>query len=211
MAYVNHISDGMDGICTKSKGWAYIAGPMRNCGPSYNFPAFDAARDRLRAHGWFVISPADLDRVHEGWGACPPANLVVDHALKTRCIRRDLDALLSFDPETDVIYLLRGWEASAGARVEKALADTGKARWDLLPWRSVGEVVRVLTHGAVKYAPDNWQKVPEPRNRYFAAAVRHLTTWWDGEKVDPESGLSHLAHAVCCLLFLMWFDRAPPA
>jgi hypothetical protein len=85
--------------------------------------------------------------------------------------------------------------------------DTGKARWDLLPWREVGEVVGVLTFGLSKYQPDNWQRVSGARARYFAAAQRHLTLWWLGEARDPESGLSHLGHAACCLLFLMWFDN----
>ena len=85
--------------------------------------------------------------------------------------------------------------------------DAGKPRWDLLPFGPVSEVVDVLTFGAAKYAPDNWQKVPDARARYFAAALRHLTAWWNGERADPETGLSHLAHASCCLLFLLWFDR----
>jgi len=86
--------------------------------------------------------------------------------------------------------------------------DNGKPRWDLIPWGQVSQVVRVLTFGAAKYAPDGWQHVPEARERYFAATHRHLERWWAGERVDPESGLPHLAHAVCCLLFLMWHDEA---
>lgn len=84
--------------------------------------------------------------------------------------------------------------------------DAGKARWDLLPMAEVAQVVDVLTDGAVKYAPDNWMAVPTPRERYFAAAMRHISAWWTGERLDPESGRHHLAHAVCCLLFLMWHD-----
>jgi len=85
--------------------------------------------------------------------------------------------------------------------------DQDKPRWDLLPYREVGSVVDVLTYGAIKYEPDNWKKVPDLKNRYFAAAMRHLTAWWGGEKQDPESGIHHLAHAICCLLFIMWFDN----
>lgn len=79
--------------------------------------------------------------------------------------------------------------------------------WHLLPWRAVGDVVGVLTYGAKKYAPDNWQKVEDWRKRYFAAAVRHLTAWFDGQKIDPESGHHHLAHAGCCVLFLLFLDQ----
>ncbi len=84
--------------------------------------------------------------------------------------------------------------------------DSGKAPWHLLPWGAVAEVVRVLAFGAAKYAPDNWQQVAQPGDRYFSAAQRHLVAWRQGERVDPESGLPHLAHAACCLLFLLWFD-----
>ncbi len=85
--------------------------------------------------------------------------------------------------------------------------DGGKDRWDLLPWEEVRSVVRVLTLGAEKYDDDNWKKVANSRNRYFAAAQRHITAWWDGERWDQESGIHHLAHAICCLLFAMWHDH----
>lgn len=84
--------------------------------------------------------------------------------------------------------------------------DSGKPRWGLLPFREVREVVDVLTFGAQKYSDDNWQNV-RPTNRYIDAAFRHITAWLTGEKKDAESGISHLAHAICCLLFLMWFDN----
>jgi hypothetical protein len=84
--------------------------------------------------------------------------------------------------------------------------DSGKERWDLLPWDQVTDVVGVLTFGAGKYADDNWKVVLEPRKRYSAAALRHITSRLRGERLDPETGRPHLAHAVCCLLFWMWFD-----
>jgi hypothetical protein len=85
--------------------------------------------------------------------------------------------------------------------------DDGKLRFDLLPWGAVREVVRVLTFGAAKYArTHNWIHVPDARERYFAALHRHLDAWWAGEAVDPESKLHHLAHAGCCLCFLLAFE-----
>lgn len=87
--------------------------------------------------------------------------------------------------------------------VEGVKHDGEKDRWDLLPLRAVRGVVKVLTFGARKYAPDNWRKVPDARPRYYAASMRHLAAWWEGEERDPESGLPHLAHAACCLLFLL--------
>lgn len=85
--------------------------------------------------------------------------------------------------------------------------DSEKPRWYLMPWESVEAVVKVLGFGAKKYGDHNWQQVPEARERYFSAAVRHMLAWRSGDLEDGESQLPHLAHAVCCLLFLMWFDR----
>ena len=88
--------------------------------------------------------------------------------------------------------------------------DVDKNRWDLLPWNAVAEIVKVLTFGARKYAPNNWRYVPEARDRYFSALHRHMQAWWDGEKFDPETGLPHLAHAGCCLLFLLSLEKTNP-
>ncbi len=85
--------------------------------------------------------------------------------------------------------------------------DGDKNRWDLLPYTAVEEIVEILTFGAKKYAPNNWKYVPEWKRRYFAAMQRHLVAWWGGERTDQESDASHLAHAGCCLLFLMWLDK----
>jgi hypothetical protein len=81
--------------------------------------------------------------------------------------------------------------------------DAGKEKYSLLPSRGIRAVVRVLMFGADKYGIDNWQLVADHRRRYYDAAVRHMTAWWDGEILDPESGCHHLAHAASCLLFLI--------
>jgi hypothetical protein len=78
--------------------------------------------------------------------------------------------------------------------------DDNKLRWDLLPLPPIEELVKVITYGASKYAPNNWRKVdPE---RYYAALMRHIVAWRNGEQEDAESGLSHIAHAMCNLVFL---------
>lgn len=84
--------------------------------------------------------------------------------------------------------------------------DAGKPQYRLLPVRGLAAIVDVLTFGAQKYAPDNWMKVNNAVERYEDAMLRHLFAWKSGEKNDPESGLPHLAHAGCCLLFLMHFE-----
>ena len=85
--------------------------------------------------------------------------------------------------------------------------DETKPRWDLIPIEPIEEVVKVLTYGAAKYADDNWKKVPNWRRRYFSACMRHIIAWWKGEIKDKESGQTHLAHAICCLLFAMWREK----
>lgn len=86
--------------------------------------------------------------------------------------------------------------------------DAGKTRFDLLPPRALWAVADVITFGATKYGPDNWRGVE--RQRWFAAAMRHLWAWMLGEKRDPESGLPHLAHAACSILFLLDIDEEYP-
>lgn len=96
----------------------YISGPMRGLSDD-NFPAFDAARDTMRAAGWEVISPADLDREY-GLPADP------DSAQGAReFVARDIDSLLSLRAEDgDAIVLLKGWSGSVGAT-----AEAYTARW----------------------------------------------------------------------------------
>jgi hypothetical protein len=81
--------------------------------------------------------------------------------------------------------------------------DSGKLDYTLIPWDGLEEVVKVLEFGAKKYDRDNWRYVENAETRYTAAAFRHLIAYNKGEQTDSETGLSHLAHAGCCLLFLL--------
>ena len=85
--------------------------------------------------------------------------------------------------------------------------DKDKPKWNLLPWDELEDVVEVLTFGAKKYAPDNWKFVDDANNRYMDAAMRHVVAFQQGECYDPESGEHHVAHAICCLLFMLWHDK----
>lgn len=137
-------------------------------------------------------------------------------------VRRSLEEVAAEVPESDRMAFRRVWLTWLQRETEQLLTDPtdpveqadprgvkhdgGKPRWSLLPWRVLEEVVDVLEFGARKYAPDNWQKVPDAHRRYVDAALRHVFKWVSGEKLDPESGLPHVAHAVCCLLFARWFE-----
>lgn len=81
-----------------------------------------------------------------------------------------------------------------------------KTRFDLVPFGAIAEIADVLAYGAAKYEANNWARGTE-WGRYFAALCRHIFAWWRGEDRDPETGYSHLAHAGCCLVFLMEYQR----
>lgn len=82
-----------------------------------------------------------------------------------------------------------------------------KTRFDLIPYGAIGEIADVLAYGAEKYSANNWRRGAD-WSRYFAALCRHIFAWWGGEDRDPETGFSHLAHAGCCLLFLLEYQRS---
>ena len=85
--------------------------------------------------------------------------------------------------------------------------DDNKIRYELLPPEFSREVAEVLTFGAKKYGDRNWEKGMK-WSRVYGALKRHIEDWFDPYKPDedPETGLSHLAHAGCCLAFLMAYD-----
>jgi hypothetical protein len=84
--------------------------------------------------------------------------------------------------------------------------DGNKPQYGLLPPLALRATVDVLTFGEEKYEPDNWKFVPDSKRRYFDALQRHLWAWKCDEQNDQETGMHHLAHAMCCLMFLYEHD-----
>lgn len=78
--------------------------------------------------------------------------------------------------------------------------DQEKVQMDLLSARWIQGVAAVLTFGAKKYAAHNWRK-GILLSRLLAATLRHVFAFIGGEDRDSETGLSHLYHASCCLMF----------
>lgn len=107
-------TNSKDCVTGTHKTTIYIAGPMRGC-HNYNFPAFDEAAARFREAGYEVVSPADLDRIVDGFdpiiGRKPHPDF--EPCFET-CMARDLAAVV----KCDVIALLPGWETSEGAKIE---------------------------------------------------------------------------------------------
>ena len=86
--------------------------------------------------------------------------------------------------------------------------DKGKNRLDLIPPEVIEAVGQILTHGAIKYAPHNWQKGIN-YEKVYGALQRHLQAFWRGEQFDSESKLSHLWHAACNIAFLVTYEAHP--
>lgn len=93
-------------------------------------------------------------------------------------------------------------------KTEAVKADSGKMDWSLLPIESVEEIIKVLEFGATKYDDWNWATGEGFKyTRVFNATMRHLWAWFKGEDNDPETGLSHWAHAGCNVLFMLHFIK----
>jgi hypothetical protein len=87
--------------------------------------------------------------------------------------------------------------------------DQDKAPMSLLSREALEQTAQVLAFGKHKYAAHNWRGGFE-WSRPLSAALRHILAFQDGEDKDPESGLSHLAHAMCCIMFLLEFEKTHP-
>lgn len=75
-------------------------------------------------------------------------------------------------------------------------------RYDLMPKAGLDAIAEVFAFGAEKYASHNWRRGYE-WSKSYSALMRHMTAHWDGETHDPESGLPHLAHAGCHVMFML--------
>lgn len=97
-----------------------------------------------------------------------------------------------------------------GERMNQARKDDhGKLRFDLIPPGPLKDLAAVYTVGASKYGDRNWEQ-GLAWGRVFAAIQRHLWAWWGGEDLDPEDGLSHLAHAAWGCFTLLEYAQTHP-
>jgi hypothetical protein len=81
-----------------------------------------------------------------------------------------------------------------------------QSRPELISPEMIEQLSLVLAYGAKKYEDRNWEKGMN-WSRPFGALMRHMWAWWAGEHVDPETKFSHLAHAACCLMFLITYEQ----
>lgn len=75
----------------------------------------------------------------------------------------------------------------------------------LLPWPELEEIAKVLTAGAKKYGPDNWQDLPDGYQRYKGAMLRHLTEVEKGIEIDADTGCMHAAQVATNAIFMLYF------
>lgn len=75
----------------------------------------------------------------------------------------------------------------------------------LIPQAALMEVAKVMTFGAKKYGPHNWRGGIEWL-RLADANMRHMSKWVDGQSIDDESKLNHLAHAAANALMLLEYE-----
>ena len=84
-------------------------------------------------------------------------------------------------------------------------ADDGKTPYHLIAPELLEATGRVLDFGAKKYTARNWE-AGMAWSRPFSALMRPMWAWWRGEAADPETGMSHLWHAACCIMFLIAYE-----
>lgn len=81
----------------------------------------------------------------------------------------------------------------------------------------MAEVAIAMFEGRTKYGRHNWRFAGVLASIYYDATRRHLDAWWEGEDIDPASGLSHITKAISSLMVLrdamiqgMCNDDRPP-
>ena len=92
-----------------------------------------------------------------------------------------------------------------------------KAPMSTVPAPVLAEVGVAMLEGASKYGRHNWRVAGVRASVYYDGVMRHLMAWWEGEDIDPDSGLSHVVKAITSLTVLrdamlqeMWTDDRPP-
>lgn len=99
----------------------------------------------------------------------------------------------------------------------KDACGTKKVSMSVVPAEVLLEVAVALFEGARKYGRHNYRDIGVRGSVYYDATLRHLMAWWEGEDIDPDSGLSHITKAITSLFVLRdaminekWTDDRPP-
>lgn len=82
----------------------------------------------------------------------------------------------------------------------------GKPKWSLVHYNSLVPMIRVLEWGAKEYGVGNWQKGLD-KKEILESMQRHLASLMDGEELDEQTGLSHMAHIQCNAMFYNYMKQ----
>lgn len=86
--------------------------------------------------------------------------------------------------------------------------DEGKPRYELIySGFTRGLALKMAWAIKHKYPANNWKKVKHGRQRYYGALMRHVEAFRDGEWLDPETNLPHLAAAAFCVMCLYYYHE----
>jgi len=84
----------------------------------------------------------------------------------------------------------------------KDAVGTKKSPFSTIPAGPIAELGVAMLEGALKYGRHNYRAVGVRTSVYYDAALRHLTAFWEGQDIDPDSGLPHIVKAMACLTVL---------
>lgn len=85
----------------------------------------------------------------------------------------------------------------------KTVLGEAKPKMSHTPTESIRLLGQVHSMGAAKYGAFNWREKTVSSTVYYDAAMRHLMAYFDGQDIDEESGLPHLAHVMACCSILL--------
>lgn len=78
-----------------------------------------------------------------------------------------------------------------------------KVPMHVVPTKPLMALGLAMMEGGRKYGAHNYRKMGVRFSTYYDAAMRHLMSWWEGEDIDPDSGVYHVIKAMACLTVLM--------
>ena len=163
-------------------------------------PGYEGVIPTLEAVTIPTLKQEDVIKL-DGWGAQPTINLNTNPSPQSVSI--DWTKLTISNEQNKILAF--GY-TNQGTAMK---FDSDKLPVNLLSTEALNQTAAVLKFGADKYHAHNWRD-GFAWSRPLAAAMRHIMAFNDGEDKDPESGLSHLAHAACCIMFLLEFEKTHP-
>ncbi|MER9833415.1 DUF5664 domain-containing protein [Mesorhizobium sp. M0145] len=108
-----------------------------------------------------------------------------------------------------------------GLKVSNPKDNIGIRKWRqfaAVPLTVIAEIGVGMLEGHLKgYRRHNFRVAGVRASVYVDAAIGHIMQWWEGEDLDPDTGLSHITKAMCSLVVLrdamiqaMLNDDRPP-